>query len=118
VVQDGGACLLDNIFGGFRIKTHFQFGKHKKTTIKPFFCGPGGWSLPVGQPVPGAPPVLQQGEPSQHALPVRGKFYFVEIFRGLECVGHSCAYVAHFVFLKDVWIPVLQIRDVYPESMI
>jgi hypothetical protein len=24
--------------------------------------------------------------------------------RGLECVGHSFAYVAHFVFLRDVWI--------------
>ncbi len=28
-------------------------------------------------------------------------FYFVG---GLECVGHSFAYVAHFVFLGDVWI--------------
>jgi hypothetical protein len=26
------------------------------------------------------------------------------IFGGLECVGHSFAYVAHFVFLRDVWI--------------
>ncbi len=25
-------------------------------------------------------------------------------FGGLECVGHSFAYVAHFVFLGDVWI--------------
>ncbi len=25
-------------------------------------------------------------------------------FAGLECVGHSFAYVAHFVFLRDVWI--------------
>jgi hypothetical protein len=25
-------------------------------------------------------------------------------FGGLECAGHSFAYVAHFVFLKDVWI--------------
>jgi hypothetical protein len=25
-------------------------------------------------------------------------------FCGLECVGHSFAYVAHFVFLRDVWI--------------
>ncbi len=22
----------------------------------------------------------------------------------LECVGHSFAYLAHFVFLRDVWI--------------
>ncbi len=25
-------------------------------------------------------------------------------FGGLECVGHSFAYVAHIVFLRDVWI--------------
>ncbi len=25
-------------------------------------------------------------------------------FCGLECVGHSIAYVAHFIFLKDVRI--------------
>jgi hypothetical protein len=24
---------------------------------------------------------------------------------GLECVGHFLAYVAHFVLLRDVWIP-------------
>jgi hypothetical protein len=24
-------------------------------------------------------------------------------FGRLECVGHSFAYVAHFVFLRDVW---------------
>jgi hypothetical protein len=29
---------------------------------------------------------------------------FIIIFCGLECVGHSFAYVAHFVFLGDVWI--------------
>jgi hypothetical protein len=23
---------------------------------------------------------------------------------GLECVGHSFAYVAYFIFLRDVWI--------------
>jgi hypothetical protein len=23
---------------------------------------------------------------------------------GLDCVGHSFAYVAYFVFLRDVWI--------------
>jgi hypothetical protein len=26
------------------------------------------------------------------------------LFDGLECVGHSFAYVAHFLFLIDVWI--------------
>jgi hypothetical protein len=29
---------------------------------------------------------------------------FVYFFSGLECVGHSFAYVAHLVFLRDVWI--------------
>ncbi len=26
------------------------------------------------------------------------------IFCGLKCVGHSFAYIAHFVFVRDVWI--------------
>ncbi len=26
------------------------------------------------------------------------------VFGGLECVGHSFDYVAHFIFLKDIWI--------------
>ncbi len=29
--------------------------------------------------------------------------FFVYFFGGLECVGHFFAYVAHFVFLEDVW---------------
>ncbi len=28
----------------------------------------------------------------------------VYFFGGLECVGYSFAYVAHFVSLRDVWI--------------
>ncbi len=28
----------------------------------------------------------------------------LNMFCGLELVGHSFAYVAHFVFLRDVWI--------------
>jgi hypothetical protein len=32
------------------------------------------------------------------------EYFFGYIFLGLECVGHSFAYVAHFVFLRDVWI--------------
>jgi hypothetical protein len=36
--------------------------------------------------------------------PIKIKFSFVYIFGELECVGHSFAYVAHFVFLRDVWI--------------
>jgi hypothetical protein len=31
--------------------------------------------------------------------------FFVYFFGGLECVvGHSSAYVAYFVFLRDLWI--------------
>jgi hypothetical protein len=30
--------------------------------------------------------------------------FFVYFFGGLECVGHSFAYVAHLWFLRDVWI--------------
>ncbi len=31
--------------------------------------------------------------------------FFAYLFGGLECVGHSFkAYVAHFVFFRDVWI--------------
>jgi ionotropic glutamate receptor len=29
---------------------------------------------------------------------------FLAFLGGLECVGHSFAYVAHLVFLRDVWI--------------
>jgi hypothetical protein len=30
--------------------------------------------------------------------------FFVYFSSGLECVGHSFAFVTHFVFLRDVWI--------------
>jgi hypothetical protein len=30
--------------------------------------------------------------------------FFVYFLGGLECVGHSFAYVAHLRFLRDVWI--------------
>jgi hypothetical protein len=30
--------------------------------------------------------------------------FFCIFFGGLECVGHSFAYVAHFVFLRKAWI--------------
>jgi hypothetical protein len=30
--------------------------------------------------------------------------FFVYFFGGLECVGHSFAYIAHFLFLGDIWI--------------
>ncbi len=32
------------------------------------------------------------------------KCYFLYFFGGLECIGHSFAYVVDLVFLKDVWI--------------
>jgi hypothetical protein len=30
--------------------------------------------------------------------------FFVYLFGGLEFIGHSFAYVVHFVFLRYVWI--------------
>jgi hypothetical protein len=30
--------------------------------------------------------------------------FFYIFFCGLECVGHSFAYVAHFAVFRDVWI--------------
>jgi hypothetical protein len=41
--------------------------------------------------------------PAQHA-PENVSHLFFKFFGGLEYVGHSLAYVAHFVFLRDVWI--------------
>jgi hypothetical protein len=32
------------------------------------------------------------------------KLFLYILFGGLECVCHSFAYVAHFAFLRDVWI--------------
>ncbi len=38
-------------------------------------------------------------------LRIRITLFCVYLFGGLECVGHSFAYVANFVFfLRDVWI--------------
>ncbi len=34
----------------------------------------------------------------------RKNVFYVNCFCGLECVGHSFAYVAHFGFFSDVWI--------------
>jgi hypothetical protein len=31
-------------------------------------------------------------------------YFCIYFFGGLECVGHAIAYVAYFVFLRDVWI--------------
>ncbi len=36
-------------------------------------------------------------------LVVLGSF-FLNTFGGLECLGHSIAYVTHFVLLRDIWI--------------
>ncbi len=33
-----------------------------------------------------------------------GNLYNFHFFAGLKCVGHSFAYVEHFVFSRDVWI--------------
>ncbi len=32
------------------------------------------------------------------------RMFFVDFFCGRESVGHFFAYVAHFEFLRDVWI--------------
>ncbi len=39
-----------------------------------------------------------------HVRLVLNFFFLYIFFCGLECVGHSFAYVAHLWFLKDVWI--------------
>ena len=39
-----------------------------------------------------------------HAHSIWIWFFLYIFFGGLECVGQSFAYVAHFVFLRDVWI--------------
>jgi hypothetical protein len=36
--------------------------------------------------------------------PTQLQKFFIYFFGGLECVGLSFAYAAHFVFLGDVWI--------------
>jgi hypothetical protein len=32
------------------------------------------------------------------------QFFSIFVLGGLVCVDHSFAYVAHFVFMRDVWI--------------
>jgi hypothetical protein len=39
-----------------------------------------------------------------HLTNVCTLFLFVYFLAGFECVGHSFAYVAHYVFLRDVCI--------------
>ncbi len=42
---------------------------------------------------------------NNYPIRTRKRGFFLYIFwRAIECVGHSLAYVAHFVFLGDVWI--------------
>jgi hypothetical protein len=43
-------------------------------------------------------------------------FFFVYFFGGLECVGHSFAYVAHLWFLRDVRILILFDFMPHPKS--
>jgi hypothetical protein len=35
---------------------------------------------------------------------VKASIFYIYFFSGLESVGHSFAYAAHFVLLRDVWI--------------
>ncbi len=30
--------------------------------------------------------------------------HYNDFFGGIQCIGHFFAYVAHFIFLSDVWI--------------
>ncbi len=48
-------------------------------------------------------PVPKQSTHSKQLIPFF-KCFFVNFFGGLEFVGHSFAYVAHFVLMGDVWI--------------
>ncbi len=45
-----------------------------------------------------------RGWPNFRGVKLRSRMFFCILFSGLECVGHSFAYVVHFVFLGDVWI--------------
>ncbi len=35
---------------------------------------------------------------------LKTQHFYIIFFGGLECVGHSFAYVAHLWFLRNVWI--------------
>ncbi len=43
-------------------------------------------------------------------------FFGYFLLGGLECVGHSFAYVALFVFLRDVWIRTQRAAGALPTS--
>jgi hypothetical protein len=55
------------------------------------FRGPKKLSISRAQPPPTCPIVMDA-------------FFYLYLFGGLECVGHSFAYVAHLWFLRDVLI--------------
>ncbi len=48
------------------------------------------------------------------SLFVRIRILFIYFFSGLEYVNHSFAYVAHFAFLRDVWIRTQSFGNVDP----
>jgi len=48
--------------------------------------------------------ILRVSHPAETELFCFNFFNLFFIFNGLECVGHSFAYVAHIIFLTDVWI--------------
>jgi hypothetical protein len=68
----------------------------------------GGGGVPSGAPIPSlAWPPEPMGDPaSGDEDSLLGSSFLYFFFGGLEDVGHSLsfAYVAHFVFLGDVWI--------------
>jgi hypothetical protein len=43
---------------------------------------------------------------------------FLQFYAGLECVGHSFAYVAHFVFLIEDWIAALLLTKISQENYV
>ncbi len=46
------------------------------------------------------------------------KEVFCVFFGGLECVGLSFAYVAHFIFLGDVWIRTHERGTIYSPNQL
>ncbi len=47
---------------------------------------------------------MDRPQPDYYQVKYNLLLFFCIFFGGLECVGHSFAFVAHFVFLRYVWI--------------
>jgi hypothetical protein len=57
---------------------------------------------PVHYAVQGCAPALEASAVRYKSRIIQKSMFFAYFFGGLECVGYFFAYVAHFVFLKDV----------------